>query len=106
MPPDSAEIETERTTFDKTIRPDPGANQSALHTTGAVWQGGKQMLRHPTEAAATVKLGIRGAARLARLVLYPADPPSLFKGDLGTRKWATWSRPLPARRSQRDRPPL
>ncbi|MCO5207533.1 MAG: wax ester/triacylglycerol synthase family O-acyltransferase [Anaerolineae bacterium] len=95
MPPDSAEIETERTTFDKLFGPTLALTQSALHTTGAVWQGGKQMLRHPTEAAATVKLGIRGAARLARLVLYPADPPSLFKGDLGTRKWATWSRPLP-----------
>jgi WS/DGAT/MGAT family acyltransferase len=95
VPPDSAEFETKRTAFDKLFGPTLALAQSALHTTGVVWNGGNRVLRHPTESIDTVKLSLRGAARLARLVLYPADPPSLFKGDLGTRKWATWSRPLP-----------
>ena len=36
-----------------------------------------------------------GAYRLGRLVLLPPDPPTAFKGDLGRRKRAAWSKPVP-----------
>jgi diacylglycerol O-acyltransferase / wax synthase len=36
-----------------------------------------------------------GAYRLGRLVVLPPDPPTAFKGDLGRRKRAVWSKPVP-----------
>jgi diacylglycerol O-acyltransferase len=36
-----------------------------------------------------------GAYRLGRLVLLPPDPPTPFKGELGRRKRAAWSKPVP-----------
>jgi WS/DGAT/MGAT family acyltransferase len=36
-----------------------------------------------------------GAFRLGRLVVLPPDPPTAFKGALGRRKVAAWSKPVP-----------
>ncbi|HET9781711.1 MAG TPA: wax ester/triacylglycerol synthase family O-acyltransferase [Candidatus Dormibacteraeota bacterium] len=36
-----------------------------------------------------------GAYRLGRLILLPPDPPTTFKGELGRRKVAAWSKPVP-----------
>lgn len=36
-----------------------------------------------------------GAYRLGRLVVLPPDPPTAFKGELGRRKRAAWSKPVP-----------
>ena len=36
-----------------------------------------------------------GAYRLGRLVVLPPDPPTVFKGELGRRKRAAWSKAVP-----------
>ncbi|MFW6067770.1 MAG: wax ester/triacylglycerol synthase domain-containing protein [Myxococcota bacterium] len=38
------------------------------------------------------------AATLGRILLLPSDPPSPFKGEMGVRKRAAWSDPLPLER--------
>ena len=40
-------------------------------------------------------LGARAAYRLGRLLTLPPDPPTIFKGELGRRKRAAWSQPIP-----------
>ena len=49
---------------------------------------GQQLLENPGRIA-------EGAYRLGRLIVLPPDPPTVFKGGLGRRKKAAWSRPVP-----------
>ena len=55
--------------------------------TGAA-SGAAKLLQDPGLVAA-------GAYRLGRLILLPPDPPTAFKGDLGRRKVAAWSKSVP-----------
>jgi diacylglycerol O-acyltransferase len=50
--------------------------------------GAAKLLQDPGRIA-------EGAYRLGRLVLLPPDPPTPFKGELGRRKRAAWSNPVP-----------
>jgi WS/DGAT/MGAT family acyltransferase len=50
--------------------------------------GAARLLQDPGRIA-------EGAYRLGRLVLLPPDPPTPFKGELGRRKRAAWSNPVP-----------
>jgi diacylglycerol O-acyltransferase / wax synthase len=50
--------------------------------------GAAKLLQDPGRIA-------EGAYRLGRLVLLPPDPPTPFKGELGRRKRAAWSKPVP-----------
>jgi diacylglycerol O-acyltransferase len=50
--------------------------------------GAAKLLQDPARIA-------EGAYRLGRLVLLPPDPPTPFKGELGRRKRAAWSSPVP-----------
>ncbi len=50
--------------------------------------GAAKLLQNPGRVA-------EGAYRLGRLVLLPPDPPTPFKGELGRRKRAAWSNPVP-----------
>jgi diacylglycerol O-acyltransferase / wax synthase len=50
--------------------------------------GAAKLLQDPGRVA-------EGAYRLGRLVLLPPDPPTPFKGPLGRRKRAAWSKPVP-----------
>jgi WS/DGAT/MGAT family acyltransferase len=50
--------------------------------------GAARLLQDPGRIA-------EGAYRLGRLVLLPPDPPTPFKGQLGRRKRAAWSNPVP-----------
>jgi diacylglycerol O-acyltransferase / wax synthase len=50
--------------------------------------GAARLLQDPGRVA-------EGAYRLGRLVLLPPDPPTPFKGPLGRRKRAAWSKPVP-----------
>lgn len=52
-------------------------------------------LSNPAKAARLVAEGGKGAQVLARLATMPADPDSLFKGALCTRKVCAWSRVMP-----------
>jgi len=49
----------------------------------------------PNRALEIARVGAHGAYRLGRMVLLPPDPRTLFKGELGRRKRAAWSEPVP-----------
>ena len=55
----------------------------------------QRLLDNPGRVADLARLGAAGAYRLGRLVLLPPDPVTAFKGELGRRKRAAWSHPVP-----------
>src|SRR5713101_9333140 len=57
--------------------------------------GGQDLIANPDRAVNIARIGAHGAYRLGRLVLLPPDPATVFKGDLGRRKRAAWSEPVP-----------
>ncbi|MBX3703856.1 MAG: wax ester/triacylglycerol synthase family O-acyltransferase [Steroidobacteraceae bacterium] len=63
---------------------------------GAEWFGkALDLTRHPEQANELAKHALGIAAELARVATLPDDPPTRFKGALGTRKIAAWTDPLP-----------
>lgn len=59
---------------------------------------GMRLLLNPAEAFRSVKGWLKGpvaTGHLGRLVLRPADPPTVFKGPLGVPKRVAWSESLP-----------
>ena len=69
------------------------ASRSSNHAGPLDWipgaaSGAAKLLQDPGRVA-------EGAYRLGRLVLLPPDPPTAFKGELGRRKVAAWSTPVP-----------
>ena len=48
-------------------------------------------LLDPTRRAEAAEFGARSAVALSRLLLMSPDPPTLFKGELGVSKRASWS---------------
>ena len=56
---------------------------------------GQTLLDNPGRVADIARLGAEGAFRLGRMVVLPPDPPTAFKGELGRRKRAAWSKPVP-----------
>jgi diacylglycerol O-acyltransferase len=56
---------------------------------------GQDLLSNPNKVLDAARVGAHGAYRLGRLVVLPPDPPTVFKGELGRRKRAAWSPPLP-----------
>ena len=56
---------------------------------------GQRLLDNPGKVAEYARLGAEGAYRLGRLVALPPDPKTVFKGELGRRKRAAWSNPVP-----------
>ncbi|HLZ95925.1 MAG TPA: wax ester/triacylglycerol synthase family O-acyltransferase, partial [Candidatus Dormibacteraeota bacterium] len=56
---------------------------------------GQQLASRPDRVKDIARLGVHGAYRLGRLVVLPPDPATVFKGELGRRKRAAWSEPLP-----------
>lgn len=64
----------------------------------AVGQGvgaGRVLLTSPDKLGRLARVGAHGAYRLGRLVVLPPDPETIFKGELGRRKRAAWSQPIP-----------
>ena len=53
------------------------------------------MARHPDHANDLARHAVGAAAELLRVAALADDPPTLFKGQLGARKQAAWSQPLP-----------
>lgn len=79
-------------------RPAPGFRFSLDWLPGAVGRGlatGQDLLANPEKFSEFARLGARGAYRLGRLVMLPADPQTILKGELGRRKRAAWSQPIP-----------
>ena len=56
---------------------------------------GQQLVADPNLVLDAARIGVHGAYRLGRLIVLPPDPATVFKGDLGRRKRAAWSEPLP-----------
>jgi WS/DGAT/MGAT family acyltransferase len=56
---------------------------------------GQELVSDPGRLLDAARLGVHGAYRLGRLVVLPPDPATVFKGDLGRRKRAAWSDPVP-----------
>lgn len=53
-----------------------------------------ETVAHPYHALALAKAGANSAARLAKITLYPADPDTIFRGELSALKRAAWSQPI------------
>src|SRR5260370_32648886 len=56
---------------------------------------GTELIANPGRTLDIARTGAQGAYRLARLVLLPPDPATVFKGQLGRSKRAAWSDPVP-----------
>jgi diacylglycerol O-acyltransferase len=56
---------------------------------------GQDLVANPEKLIDLARLGAHGAYRLGRLIMLPPDPPTAFKGELGRRKRAAWSEPVP-----------
>jgi diacylglycerol O-acyltransferase / wax synthase len=63
--------------------------------TRATWRRGVELIAEPIQVGDLVLTGARGAATLGRLARMPSDPPTVFRGELGTVKRAAWSEPIP-----------
>lgn len=80
------------------MHPAPGFHVPLDWLPAAVGRGlgaGQDLLTNPEKARDLARLGAHGAYRLGRLVLLPPDPATVFKGELGRRKRAAWSRSIP-----------
>ena len=58
-------------------------------------QEGVQTLVNPSRLLELAKQGTDVSAAVGRLVLRSNDPKTVFRGELGVRKKAAWSRPIP-----------
>ena len=88
----------EKTPRATTERPAPGFRLPLDWLPAAIGRGvasGQALIANPDRAMNIARIGAHGAYRLGRLVLLPPDPQTVFKGDLGRRKRAAWSEPVP-----------
>ena len=68
---------------------------SVRRATGKVVDGTVETLLDPARAAGMATQGVKAGGVLGRLALMPADPMTVFKGELGTAKRCAWSEILP-----------
>jgi diacylglycerol O-acyltransferase len=68
--------------------------RTVVKGTRAALKRGAELIAEPIQVGDLVRTGARGAATLARLAAMPADPPTVFRGELGTEKRAAWSEPI------------
>ncbi len=75
----------------------PGAAiMQRVLTEGAQWFGkAADLTRNPEQAAELARHALGIAVELTRVATLADDPPTRFKGELGTRKIAAWTEPLP-----------
>ncbi len=66
----------------------------ATDLVGKVSDEGFKLITDPKYARKQARLGVSAAVALGRLVLRPPDPHTVFKGQPGFRKRASWSEPL------------
>lgn len=69
--------------------------RTSYNVTDAVLSQGMNLLRNPGRAIDLAKVTGDSAATLAKMTLRSPDPETIFKGDLGIRKSALWTDPLP-----------
>lgn len=61
---------------------------------GQLMQETVQAVRHPSHLLELTQSAAQGAQVLFEMLMRPGDPPTPFKGPLGVRKRAAWSRPI------------
>ena len=61
---------------------------------GAIVQETVQAVRHPSHLLELTQSAAQGAQVLFEMLMRPSDPPTPFKGPLGVRKRAAWTRPI------------
>ena len=76
-----------------------GARRGLLHQAfaegSAFVERAAAILQDPAQAGELARHGLGIAGELARVATLADDPPTRFKGPLGTRKIAAWTDPLP-----------
>jgi WS/DGAT/MGAT family acyltransferase len=72
--------------------------RGAVGTARAAWRRGKELLAEPIHLVDLTREGARSAAALRQMLELPPEPPSPFRGPLGTQRRAAWSRPFPLER--------
>lgn len=70
------------------------AVSAARGLTGKLLQEGVETISHPSRIIDLARQGGGGLAMATKMVLRWPDPKTLFKGQLGVRKRAAWSRPI------------
>ncbi len=70
------------------------AAKTAVGLTGKMVSESQAALKQPSHVFEVAQWGGENALAAGRLALRRNDPPTLFKGKLGTQKRAAWSRPL------------
>ena len=73
----------------------PEVADEAVRSVRRLTDRGVETLLDPHRAVSAVQQGAASAGVLARLAAMPADPPTVFRGSLCTRKAAAWSEILP-----------
>jgi WS/DGAT/MGAT family acyltransferase len=69
--------------------------RTVVGSTRSAWKRGSELLAEPIQLMDLAVEGARGASALSKLLTLSQDPPSPFRGELGTEKRVTWSQPVP-----------
>ncbi len=77
------------------VRPAVDVVRGTVKATGAVLHESMEMLLNPSRLLERAKQGMSVGAATSKLLLMSADSDTVFKGRLGVRKRAVWSRPVP-----------
>jgi WS/DGAT/MGAT family acyltransferase len=75
--------------------PGAGLLRQAYEEGAAFLERAVQIAQDPEQAGELARHALGIAGELARVALLPDDPPTRFKGQLGPRKIAAWTVPLP-----------
>ncbi|MEO8803028.1 MAG: wax ester/triacylglycerol synthase family O-acyltransferase [Rudaea sp.] len=81
--------------FQRLLDPARAGMAKAMSIGGKALDKGVQMVRDPSLAAAFARAGSEITRELAVALSLADDPPTAFKGPLGTHKRCAWAQPLP-----------
>ncbi len=84
-----------RSQMERLVRPVRMALKTTRRVTGTVTEQCRELRRNPSHGGDLARTTGRGSAALARLLLLPPDPKTVFKGTLGVGKQTAWSTPIP-----------
>ena len=76
------------------VDPFLSAAEKMLHFGETALHEGMEALMNPSRILDAARYVVNTAESISKLLLSPADPPTLFKGRLGIKKRAAWSRPV------------
>ncbi len=79
----------------KLLKPAENLFRTTLRATEAVLQEGMNLVFSPSHLLARARQGLDLASVVAKLLLQGSDSDTILKGELGVRKRAAWSQPVP-----------